>query len=522
MTMMAPPVKDSCRTWALATLVFLCSLTTYSLYGFDGLLYADDGIHIYSAQQVIEGVAPYRSIFDLKGPGTPFIEATALVLGRSFGVDDVTTVRTASWIFSSAAVAGLFLLGRRILGSTSAALLAAAFFVAFWGFGIFAVSGPRAKTWAVGLEIFALLAVARRSWSIAGALGAVCALIWQPMGILPAAILLVVAVRSPSGERGRAFIRTAAPMVVTAACVLAYFAWHRALFDLFDGTIGFTATMLDRGEHPGVLARAAEIVSSLRLGFRIYAGPIIIGLATTIVVSAQRSIGPVRGRRPDVLHDVALWTATGWMIWSFLDYQSFIDFFPLLPWAALGLGGLAWRALRMGQTAVGWSSDVTNRMAWAICATVVIHAAAGYASMNPYGWTITHSGLVGHRTLLEAQRADVARALSIARSPQRIAVIGHPEILAILGTSNFSRFVHFPPHTGLAEHLEARLPAGTDSYLQLLEDADPDVVLYRYTGTGVLGGSVDEYLSERFERRQAMSVHMFVRKGLVGGRADDL
>ena len=52
-----------------AVLAAILAAAVWAPYGFDGSLLRDDAIYLYAARSLLEGVAPYESIFDHKGPG---------------------------------------------------------------------------------------------------------------------------------------------------------------------------------------------------------------------------------------------------------------------------------------------------------------------------------------------------------------------------------------------------------------------------------------------------------------------
>ncbi|MBV9454611.1 MAG: hypothetical protein JOZ19_10895, partial [Rubrobacter sp.] len=74
---------------ALPLLVLALAVFVYGMYGFDGVLLRDYSIYLYSGQRMAEGIPPYLSIFDHKGPLSPMIAGLGVMLSKLLGCDDV-------------------------------------------------------------------------------------------------------------------------------------------------------------------------------------------------------------------------------------------------------------------------------------------------------------------------------------------------------------------------------------------------------------------------------------------------
>src|SRR5690554_2177404 len=82
----------------------------YCLYGFEGTLTRDSGLYIYGAQQLVQGVPPYISILDPKGPLSFLVPALGILLADILGWDDVFGVRFVFLLISCGTASALFLL----------------------------------------------------------------------------------------------------------------------------------------------------------------------------------------------------------------------------------------------------------------------------------------------------------------------------------------------------------------------------------------------------------------------------
>jgi hypothetical protein len=191
--------------------LFILATCTFALRGLEVSLMRDNAVYLYSGERFAEGVPPYVSIFDAKGPMTPFLVGGAIMLGKPFGADAVTAARIGFLLLSSGCVATLFLLAQQLFRSRAIGLLASSVFMTFLGFGEHAIEGPRAKTPMVLFEILSLHFMARRCWFWAALCGALAGLVWQPSAIFLIATLLLAILQGGAGrERASAMARAAA------------------------------------------------------------------------------------------------------------------------------------------------------------------------------------------------------------------------------------------------------------------------------------------------------------------------
>ncbi|MDQ4043038.1 MAG: hypothetical protein M3118_04390, partial [Actinomycetota bacterium] len=131
---------------ALPLLVLALSVLVYGLYGFDGVLLRDYSIYLYSGQMVAEGVPPYVSAFDHKGPLSSMIAGLGVTLSGPLGWNDIYTVRLVFFTTACLGVVAVYLLGACVFRSRVAGFFAALTLLGCYGFAQPAGSGPEPKT----------------------------------------------------------------------------------------------------------------------------------------------------------------------------------------------------------------------------------------------------------------------------------------------------------------------------------------------------------------------------------------
>src|SRR5215210_9212841 len=96
--------------WALPLLVLALAVFVYSLYGFDDVMLRDYSIYLYSGQRMAEGIPPYVSIFDHKGPLSPMLAGLGVMLSEGLNWDDIYTVRLVFFTIGCLTVVAVYLL----------------------------------------------------------------------------------------------------------------------------------------------------------------------------------------------------------------------------------------------------------------------------------------------------------------------------------------------------------------------------------------------------------------------------
>src|SRR5690242_19455670 len=54
---------------------------------------ADSAVYDYMAQCIVRGQVPYRDVIDSKGPGSLYMSALVMIVGKPIGLQDIIAVR---------------------------------------------------------------------------------------------------------------------------------------------------------------------------------------------------------------------------------------------------------------------------------------------------------------------------------------------------------------------------------------------------------------------------------------------
>ena len=487
--------------FVLPLLILALAAFVYGLYGFDGVLLRDYSIYLYSGQRMAEGVPPYVSVFDHKGPLSPMIAGFGVMLSGLFGSDDVYTVRLVFYATACLAVVAIYLLGKAVFRSQEAGLLAALTFLGFYAYAQAATSGPEPKTPMVLLEALCLLFATQKRWFWSGLFGSLAFLLWQPMGAFAFVTFLLAATR-PREERYGATLRAAAGIAAPILVTVAYFYYKGALEDFLNGFILFNFLHLQRGgtQITSVLVTAA---SNIALPYATMLVPILIGILTILRLYFKR---PFEYRFLPVLVSFP-----APILWSLRDFQLADDFYVFLPYAAIGFGAFLAAAMRRTDN---------PRALTAILGAILLTIALANT------WDEVSSGaaykLTGTTVDLPTQREAALEIEERFGEDLKLASINSPQILVLLHRENPDPYLWMT--AGVDQEIDARVQGGFEGWLRDLEKFDPGAISFFGAGQSLLPSShltkehyqaLDTWLNPRYRAEQIGPFWLFVKKDLL-------
>jgi hypothetical protein len=507
-------VKKSNLAWTgrlvLPLLVLALAAFVYLLYGFEGVLLRDYSIYLYSGQRMVEGIPPYVSVFDHKGPLSPMLAGLGAMWAKELNWDDVYTVRLVFYAIGCLTVAAVYLLGKSLFESQLAGLFGALTFLGFYGFAQPAASGPEPKTPMVLFQTLSLLLAIQKRWFWAGFFGSLAFLVWPPMAIFPL-VAFILAVTSFREERYRAALRALAGIAAPLVVVGVYFYSNDALDDFFDGFILFNFVHLVRGQAP-LTWHLAGVASNIVLPYGTMLVPILIGLAMIVRLYFLK---PFEYRfAPIVLSFPAP------ILWSLRDFQLADDFYVFLPYVAVGFGAFLVLAIH--------HTKAVQLLAVLLCAILILApalwlsrgslllagnlyvfiplVAAGFAVLLVFALyraktslvpTVLLSGVLLTVALantldeVNASASDRLKGTDISLSQQRegalevehrlgegarLASINSPQVLVLLHRENPNPYLWLTH--GVDKAIEVRTPGGFEGWIQELEESDPDAISF--------------------------------------------
>ena len=441
----------------LATLAL--AIVLFAQFSIDDRLSRDESIFAYGAQQFAKGVPYYKSIFDAKGPLAPMLGGIGVEFTKLFGGNDVHGVRVVFFIFACLAAIGVYLLALSLWRSVAGALASAVAFLAFKGFAVDAIGGPDAKTPGIAFAVFAMLLLVRRRFFWGGLLGGLAFLCWQPLGAYMVAAVVAAFVASPRAQRWRMTLMAALGAALPLAVAFVYFWLAGALSEFFDGAFHFPISGVQRDKQ--TLQQRINLINdvihsqyNMLNGWLLYGGLALLGAAVVLVLwRGRRRLG---GALADPVVCVVAVSAVPLIAFTLHDFQGYPDVYPLLPYAALGVGALA--ALARGR----------------ISRAVPVALLAGAAVLAGFTWNVyANSGPDG--ISLKVQESRAAAIQQILGPTGRLYAIGDPTSLVLTHRRNANRYIYLG--SGVLRWMLHRIPGRYRGWLAQIRALDPGVIV---------------------------------------------
>jgi len=436
----------------LIALLGLTGIVVYALHGFGAPLDRDLGIYTYGGQRLLAGDPPYVGVLNRAGPLAHALPGVGIGMGRLVGVSDIVAARGLFMLIAVACVCLVYVVVRDLTRSRAAALVAAVALLGFQGFTDSATQGPREKTAMVLFLLAAVLCVRHRRWATTGVLVALGTLTWQPVFFVAVVVATVAALLAPD-RRLIALARIAAGGAATTAVVVAYYVVNGALHTFLEGFVLINAQYT---VQPGVADRPDEVWASLREGYGPSLWVIALGLAAVLGLAAMSAGAAWRTHEPVPTTWVGLGAGTlAGFAWSAVAFNAWPDLFVLLPFAAIGVGGLAAEGLRRLEPGMAVAATLTLVLVGTTYA--VVHS----VTTRPHG--------------LQTQRASVAAVLRHGPRPATILSIQAPQALVMSRHRNPSSYQMFDH--GFPEYVDDTFPGGLTGFVTRIQDQEPDYIV---------------------------------------------
>jgi hypothetical protein len=337
---------------------------------------------------------------------------------RAVDKNDLTAMRAEFFVFALLAVVAVYVLGLWLWRSPLAALAGAVVFASFQGFAQDALGGPDAKTPGILLMVVSLALLVRRRWFLAGIAGSLAFLDWQPLGICAAAAVVGALLVSEESRLRRGLIALGGVAIPLAATVL-FLLIDGGLSEFIEASFTFPATGLRRGDVTlgGNIDTIVRVVNDHYGHTRVLFWAGLVLLVPAAVVAAKRIPGLL-----------VLGTALAFVAASVYDFQGYPDLYPLLPYAAIGIGGLV--AILTPRIAGLWPRRVAAGLALfavAVLAGLSIHWFDGARDAGPS---------------LRKERAQAAKIQRLLRPGERIYALGDPTLLVLTHRRNPTRYIY--------------------------------------------------------------------------------
>jgi 4-amino-4-deoxy-L-arabinose transferase-like glycosyltransferase len=246
----------------------------------------DEGQYAYIAQEILHGSIPYRDVIEFKPPGVFYIYALAITL---FG-DTTESIRLFTAYYSLFTVIVIYLIARNLRG-VWAGLLAALLY------GIYS-SGPLIQASGSNVEVFMALPLSMSLWYylcgadsgkrvyiVLSGISASCAMLIKPVALPQVVLLFIFLFLLPKSRESIKellinIMSFVLPVLIIAAIVIGYFAYHGALEDFLYWTVDFTRSKYVKSNEMALQGRPLFSVLGI-IFFELFL-PAVVALPTAI------------------------------------------------------------------------------------------------------------------------------------------------------------------------------------------------------------------------------------------------
>jgi hypothetical protein len=435
----------------------------FTRWGINGTLSRDEAVYAYGGQQLARGVPPYASIFDPKTPLATMISGIAAAIAHAIGRNDVYMIRVAFFVCACLTVLAIYLLAMRLWSSVIAGLVGAVVFAAFTGFAEDALSGPDAKTPGILAASLSMWFAARRQWLWAGIAGGLAFLTWQPLLIYAVAAVVAAAVMTEARQRSRAVGRAIAGGLAPVVGAVIYFAAVGALGTAVEDSFVFTVIGINHGRD--TLGRRIRRIFSVIHTYYGFSGALLvvgaIALVFLIALHLVRNRAEFRQALRAPLVCVVALTFLVQVGFAAADFQGYPDVYPLLPYGALGLAGLAALLIRA-------VPNIAARRVAALVAVVPVVLLAAFS------WVWFTNDPANNDGYIAEQSAGCVANRVLGRNG-RLYALGDPMQLVVTHRTNPDRYIYL--QSGVDVWKISHTPGGFAGWTAQVQAAHPSMLV---------------------------------------------
>jgi len=505
-------------------LIFALAAVVSSWYGLGGGISRDGAVYLYSGQRMAEGVPPYVSVFDHKGPLAPMLAGAGVMLSKLLNTDQIMTVRVVFFLMGCLAVVSAYLLGSSLFKSQRAGIFAALTFLGFFCFARYATAEPEAKTPMLLFEVLALLLTSQKRWFWAGLCGSLAFLVWQPMAVFPL-VTIFLAATCPGGSRSSAISRAVSGAGLPVAAIAAYFYAEGALYELINGSILFNLRYLDQDKFSSVAPQLVAPARAIFQGYTTILIPLVICAMLAAVVISAVTLGRLylpKGPARVSLGNVAtretfapvLLTLPFPIIWSMMDFQGYPDFFVFIPYVAIGFGGFLYFLAGRVEAADGAGLRGVRRsfvpIAYAILTAIAVVSSLITIKLAAEVSTLDTGGRGPKPGDFDYQQQAALEVRDRFGEDAKVVSIGVPQLLVLLHDTNPNPYAFVI--RGIDREIALQTPGGFQGWLGELGAYDPDVIAFGQT-SGHYKRELVDWLDTHYQRQQIGPWIVYVKEG---------
>ena len=498
---------EICDARKLALLSFLIGVVVMVLYKpFARPEIGDPTIYDYVAQSILRGQLPYRDVIDIKTPGSQYLSAAAIVVGKVFDLRDIFAIRALHVLLVGLLSALTFLVAKKYLRSSLAGAIAILIPLLREPIAKAFIGGTQPKLPMIIFGLLTLLMIAKDRPLAAGVFSMLACLCWQP-GLMFTGTAVLIFSRYFTSWRDLKALKVLAGAVIPLAIVFVYFYSKGALGDLWAWTITYNYSVFgpEAGPTLGNAIKHIWLISR-----RVFEREILIvlwsGLGLLLFLFA-RAGERLRGRAalesPDLYRDAIVFPPLIYGAFILINFQGPPDLIPLFPfagifagWLFVGFGRMAGRMIPVGVLSRPFASSIVGVGVFVVILAVVFVRAV----------TFQLGGLK-----LKDQDAAIQQLRQELQPEDKIYVHGAVEILVLLNTPNLNPYVDFD--WGKDNFAASRRGLSFQQLIDEMEAQDPKYIALTRLRMVYHRKELEQWAHERYQRLDLLPFRrLYVRR----------
>jgi hypothetical protein len=429
----------------------------------------DQAIWDYVAQCIVRGQVPYRDVIEIKPPGSAYLGALAIEVGKLVRARDVLSLRLFVLLLAGVLSVVTYLAAQAYLRNRVASLIALAIPMVSSHFVDWMAGGIEPKLMMILFGMLTLLLIAKDEPFWAGVCSMLSCLCWQP-GFLFSGVAFLIFSRYLTTWRDLRALKALIGAAIPLAGLLLYFRSQGALGDLWTWTITFNHSIYANQ----TLSEMRESFGHfLGISFRVFKADLVVVIAS-LVGLVMFSIAQLRARlnagaSSELFRDAIIIAPLVYLMACFFRFNAAPYLIPLFPF--IGIFG-AWfvvelvRLIKAARIIKNGATRVTLAT-WLPAA--VLSLLLGIALIR---------GVINLREpiLTLRQQDRVFAAVSAMLEPDdTLYVHGTTELLVLLDKPNLNPYIFFD--SGKDDFLASRQYGGKFSaIIEEIESRSPKVI----------------------------------------------
>ncbi|HWN99154.1 MAG TPA: DolP-mannose mannosyltransferase [Blastocatellia bacterium] len=458
----------------------------------------DSSIFDYIAQSIVRGQVPYRDVIDLKGPGSMYLSAGAIAIGRFVGMRDIIAVRWSHVFLMGLLATITFLVADAYFENRLASILAVLIPFMTSSFSSQVIRGTQPKLPMILFGMVSLLLVARNKPFWAGSFSMLSCLCWQP-GLMFTGVAVLIFSRYLTTWRDSRALKVMLGAAVPLCVVLVYFSLKGAIGDLWSWTIVYPYRVF-APETSMPLRETFDnfwaVMHRELLPFPLIAPLALAGLVIYVAARVVRIITrEEEALSANLFRDAVVFPPLIYLTFCMINFQSAPDLIPFYPF--IGLFG-AWLIVEAGRLAgTAWLKLATLAPLAAMLAIIAMIV-------------IEHTREPGDGALPDQDR-EAQIVASYLGLDDKIFSHGMAQVLVLLNKPNVTKYLTLAD--GTDNYIAAHKPGGFQDVIDEIEMSAPKIIAISRLRNVRHRVELEDWIDQHYDKLQFANLDgIYIRK----------